>query len=488
MKYIFRTLIAFSLVIFASCEDKLTDLSIDKDAVIIANDSEVLTSAQGYLGIFQDVDLNEGPSFMWAQYYTWGIGVSIGNDERYVAEPDDQDGYWQRAYANCLEDLEYLSKSESAAYRGVSKILKAYVFQALVDHFGNVPYSEALKGESEGVLTPSYDDAAAIYADLIVSLDAALEELEFAKNDPTDIGMDTDDLVYGGDLDKWTKFANSLKLRILMRTSETAPKGTEIIALISTGEFLETAADLAEISWPGVTGNENPMYATQISGVGDFYFASSATVDLLVNLSDPRLDYFYSAATTGPEAGNIRAICQGCVDRDVPFTDPASDYSGSSPYANGPAVSTILMSHWEVWFLRAEAAARYNTADDDEAAFTAAITSNFSHIGAPGEADYISSLGYSSAPNMDGKIDLIAIQKWISFNGTQEDEGWIETRRLDRPASRVFTGGIFQTPPLSVLAANTFPASWLYPASEVSFNSGNVPAQRKITDRLFWDN
>ena len=88
---------------------------------------------------------------------------------------------------------------------------------------------------------------------------------------------------------------------------------------------------------------------------------------------------------------------------------------------------------------------------------------------------------------MDEKLNIIGIQKWISLNGTQEDEGWIETRRFDRPGNRIFTEGIFQTPPLSILPAGTFPASWLYPASERSLNP-NTPAQRSITDRLFWDN
>ena len=84
---------------------------------------------------------------------------------------------------------------------------------------------------------------------------------------------------------------------------------------------------------------------------------------------------------------------------------------------------------------------------------------------------------------------MIGEQKWVSMNGTQEDEGWIELRRFDRPASRLFTGagGILQDPPLSVLPARTFPSAWLYPATERSLNANAAP-QRTITDRIFWDN
>ena len=482
MKYIFKSLIVLALI-FTSCEESLVDLSKNPNAASGANDSDVLTSAQGYLGIIQDVDLNQG-SFLWAQYYTWGIGVSIGNQERFVAEPDDRDGYWARAYASCLSDLKHLSKSSSAGYRGISKVLTAYAYQGLVDHFGDIPYSEALSGQiaDGGILTPKFDEASTIYSALVSSLDEAIDELNVA----VDGEIGTNDLIYGGDMGQWIKFANSLKLRLLMRTSEVDPKGTAITTLVNSGEFLETLDDVAAIAWSGATGNKNPMWSVMNNGVGDFYFASNATVNVLNSLSDPRLTRFYALATTGTFAGQIRGIDQGTID-DEPFTAPATDYSGSSTYANSATAPTLLMSPWEVWFLRAEAAARYGTADDEETAFGNAIQSNFDYMGVAGGAAYISTLGYSDANALDTRIDDIAVQKWISLNGTQEDEGWIETRRFDRPASRLFTNGIFQEPPLSVLNAGTYPAAWLYPATERSYNP-KAPGQRAITDRLFWDN
>jgi hypothetical protein len=147
----------------------------------------------------------------------------------------------------------------------------------------------------------------------------------------------------------------------------------------------------------------------------------------------------------------------------------------------------ILMSPWEVWFLRAEAAARYGTTDNDATALTNAIQSNFTYMGVGDATAYINSLDYAGATSLDDELDIIGLQKWISMNGTQEDEGWIEARRFDRPASRMFTNGIWQTPPLSVLPAGEFPSTWLYPATEKSFNP-NAPAQRTITDKIFWDN
>ena len=481
MKYIFKSLIVVFVLSLVSCSTSLEDINIDPNTSPTANDAQVLSSALGFLGYAVDVDLNAG-SFLWAQYYTWGIGVSIGNAERFVAQPDDENGYWQRAYANSLQDLKYLSKSESASYRGVSKVLTAYIFQGLVDHFGDVPYSEALSGEiSDGsLLTPNFDDAATIYDNLIALVDEAIADLD--KGDSGEIGAA--DFVYNGDIAQWTKFAYSLKLRLLMRLSETDPRGGAVADLISNGDFISGAGDMAAIPFSGVTGSENPMYARFEWGVGDFYFASNATLNKLDELGDPRKGAFFSIATTGTNMGAIWGIDQGTID-DEPFTAPDTDYSGSSSIAYDAANAVVLMSPWEVWFLRAEAAARYGTADDDAAALGTAVSLNFDYWGVAGATDYVTSLSYGGS--MDEKIDIIAVQKWIALNGTQEDEGWIETRRLDRPASRLFTEGIFQSPPLSVLSAGEFPASWLYPASERSLNP-NAPLQRAITDRLFWDN
>ncbi len=484
MKNILR-ISAFLLALFVvSCEKSLDEVNIDPNTSPTANDAQVLTAAIGYLGYIVDVDLN-ARSFLWAQYYTWGTGVSIGNAERFVAQPDDYDGYWRRAYANCLEDLKQLTKSKDPGYRGAANVLQAYVFQGLVDHFGDIPYSEALRGaiEDGSILTPSYDAASDVYAKLVAQVDNALEDL---RNASTSTTMGPDDLIYGGDMKKWIRFANSLKLRLLMRTSELGGNDATIKDLIANGIFIESAGDIARIPFDGKTGNLNPMYARFTWGVGDFYFASNATLNVLNDLSDPRIEAFYSKATTGTFADQFHGIDQGTIINE-PFTAVATDYSKSSPIAVAPDNDVILMSNWETWFLRAEAAARYGTADDDVMAFGNAIMSNFDYLGVSGADTYIASLNYDTAGSLDAKLNLIGVQKWISMNATQEDEGWIEARRFDRPGNRLFTQGIWQTPPLSVLGDGVFPASWLYPASEISLNP-KAPNQRVITDKIFWDN
>ncbi|MFZ1705997.1 MAG: SusD/RagB family nutrient-binding outer membrane lipoprotein, partial [Saprospiraceae bacterium] len=178
----------------------------------------------------------------------------------------------------------------------------------------------------------------------------------------------------------------------------------------------------------------------------------------------------------------------GSIDNE-PFTNTKANYSVAGSAAYGKANSVVYMSPWEVYFLRAEAAHRYGTADNAEAMFAAAVTSNFDYLGAAGADDYLTSLAFGGA-SASNKMKLIATQKWISMNGTQEDEGWIESRRMNTPDNPVFhntTDGLFKKPTLSVLAAGVHPSLWLYPQTEMSLN-GSAPTQRSLTDKAFWDN
>jgi len=101
----------------------------------------------------------------------------------------------------------------------------------------------------------------------------------------------------------------------------------------------------------------------------------------------------------------------------------------------------------------------------------------------------LATLNYNNASASD-KIKLIAIQKWISMNGTQEDEAWIESRRMNTSSNSMFydvAEGVFKKPLVSVLGDGVHPSIWLYPQTEMSLN-GSAPAQRKLTERVFWDN
>ena len=103
--------------------------------------------------------------------------------------------------------------------------MKAYIFQTIVDTYGNIPYSEALKTD-KGILKPKYDDQEVIYTDLVAQLDTAINIIETTTADAEAIG--SKDIIYGGDMGNWKLFANTLKLRILLTQSGLTSKASYI--------------------------------------------------------------------------------------------------------------------------------------------------------------------------------------------------------------------------------------------------------------------
>ena len=454
-----------------SCEDFL-DINQDPDQASVASDPEVLTSAQGFMTwIFAERIPQR--SNIWSQYWAWGPGVAIGNAPRYIMEPTDMNNIWFRAYVNVAADLNYLNKSESPAYRGMAKVLQALLFSTLVDHFGTVPYFEAAQGAPDdgGITSPKFDAGDVIYADLLLKLDAARDELNQALVSGEVVGGE--DLIYGGDLNHWVEFANSLKLKLLVRSVGTSAAPADLNAQVAdaiAGGLIETSGDIAKIDFAGTAGSQNPLYASFESGVANFYVANTAVLDVMASLNDPRADYFFDA----PAGGHV-GLKAGEIDEINP--QPQRDeFSTPSENVYGPAVPLILMSPWEVHFLRAEAALTAGSGEDDQAEFIAGVASSFEYCHIDNVTDYLEGVDYAA-----DKMKSIATQKWLSMNSIQVVEGWTEARRLGIPELYFFT------PFQSVLPDGVHPSIYIFPEDEVSLNS-NTPTQQTVTDKVFWDN
>lgn len=481
-KIINRILILTLAVSFMSCSD-LLDINTDPNAASSANIDEVFTTAEANVAYITSRYFNDARASLWSQYTAWGPGVALGPLDKFEFVATGSNGMWSRSYASCLQDFDFVIKSGEPVYSGISKLLSAYLQGLLVDHFDDIPYSEANQG-LDGNLNPAYDDAATIYAALVAKVDEAIAEIEGA---PLNAEIpSTNDIIYGGDLDAWVKFGNSLKLKLLMRQSETggpADLASQVAATVANGNFIETSAENAEFAWEGASGSENPLYALFESGLGNFYILSQTTLDALDDLNDPRLGALYDLPASGASTVHI-----GVVNGDQP-TGSRNDYSEQSALVYGPGLPTVLMSATEVWFYRAEAGdiARGYSAESSETAFNNAVTSSFTDLGLASDAPaYLTSLNYASASD---KIAVIADQMWIAFNGTQTAEGWITTRKFDNASRPLFasSGGKFVSPLTNSLGVGVYPSILLYPQTEINLNP-NVPAQHALTDKVFWDN
>jgi hypothetical protein len=436
----------------------------------------------GFYGVALDAYFNESNA-LYAQYVACGPGVALINEEQYDITPGLYNNEWAFSYSQSLMDFqEAMELTDNEALGSAANIMSVLVWQNLVDHFGDIPYSEALQGVN-GILTPAYDDDEEIYEDLIARLDSAKTLLA-----ATDDELGDEDILYGGDLDQWIKLANSLQLRLLIRQSGVVDVSADVVALIASGTFIETTADMPILPYDGVN-NLNPSYARRTAGVGQFYCASFSTTNYLDLLNDPRDNEIYDDAADFP--GSIIGLEQGDIWNHQEYSNADLSYPSSVCY--GIANDVILMSNWEVYFLRAEADARYSTLDDETTMFNNAVQEHFTFIGSGSAATYLStSVVYDALDPLADKLEMIGIQKWIASNGLQESEGWIESRRFDvdgdgrNDVFRDLTTGLFSVPTSSIQDDN-YPMVHIYPQSELDYNS-NAPAGRQITDRVFWDN
>jgi hypothetical protein len=497
MKILKALLILGASTIAFSCGDNLAELNLDPNqSTSGGTGAEVFVAATAEYAVSLEAYFNEDDATL-AQYWAGGPGVALIDHERYFYTSADFNNEWSFSTLQALSDLKYVKDNGKAGLGAISEILSVHVWQNLVDHYGDIPYSEALKGAPEdgGILAPKYDGAKSIYDDLVVRVDAAVATLknEDGTASADDLTIGDEDQIYQGDIDKWIAFGNSLKLRLLMRQSITdASVGPAVIDLIASGTFIEDEDGMAQITFQGASGlNQNPMFIRRESGVGQFYVASKTSTDYLKFSNDPRgLAIYDEAAATGTleglEQGGINEVQDAKADD---FSFPAGTDPDEPGVSYGDTNPVILMSHWEVMFLRAEAAMRFGTADDEKAMYDAAVTAHFDYLGVDGADAYLNDAGfYDVGSSVQEKSNTIGIQKWISFNGLQETEGWIESRRFDVGGDNVFTDGIFETPVRSVFPDGQFPSIRLYPQTEVSFNAANVPTGRTLFDKVFWDN
>jgi hypothetical protein len=426
----------------------------------------------------------------WAQYYTQSPDAGQYEEiDEYNISPDFFDREWTEIYAGGLNDLaEVKAKADAegnTSYSLIATLLKTYSMQMLVDMYGQIPYSTALQGD-DGTFNPTFEDAEIVYPGLIAEIDQAMAAYEASNN--ADNNPSADDLFYGGDMNQWTRFANSLKLKMYMRMVHTSKANpTEVMNLVNADEFI--TIDAAYTDWGTQINKYNPYYEVQVDRLGGVnQAASNSIIKYLEDNGDPRLPVYFNmggSTWTAKEQGDF-------ANRDIPFSDLAQpNITATYP--------VYLMTVAEVNLLKAEAEVRYNGGANAKAAYDNAVMANFDmhNLGAAAANPLIESGGVYEFP--DGgtdaeKIEAIMMQKWVCMVNTQNVEAWIEINRNHIPA---YSSNAAGTPgavgELTISYASTLPAGQtpkrlLIPDVEVSRNS-NAPAQpaQGHAAKVWWD-
>lgn len=480
---ILTLLIGFMAV---SCEEYL-DVNTDPNNPVYVTPDLVLPVAQAYtadlMGQFRGVNHLGG---MMMFNYGESFGFSWYEEEfKYLVTSEFYDKIFDESFYLSLKqyaDLDDLGE-DYKAYRAISKIMKAYHFQILVDVYGDVPYTEAL--QKGGNTTPKYDDAQEIYVGLLQELSEAQTLINEALVSETEI-LPTEgaDAIFGADLTKWKQFANTIKLRIIVRAQNTLDYTSELAKIDAEGSGYIT--DNVTVNPGYIEGEEtkqNPqweeMYKSAAGTTQMNYNATCATqyvLDYLTITADPRLDFIYEK----PETGHL-GINQG---------DENDDASQSEVYVSniGPGImksadmGQVIFTLAEQYLNQAEAVL-LGYSGDAKFLYESGITASCQYLGVS-DADissYLSS-GFSNV-NWDAstdKLEAIITQKWIATNGITAEQSWFDHTRTGFPLGL----------PISSLATQTNrPVRLFYPSSEITSNSLNMPKQANaFTDKIFWAN
>lgn len=470
---------------FSACKDYL-DVNIDPNQSTTSRVDLQLSAAELQISIGMGQRMYPNLA-IWSQYWSGGPGVSLGDPDQHKLASSEGNEIFRTLYRSNVNLNYIVQNSSSNYYVGIAKILRAYNFQVCADLFGNIPYVDALKGDilDGSILHPKYDNAKdVVYPGIEAELKDAIRLIEATG---TFALPGTDDLIYGGDMVKWDKFAHTLLLKVYLR--QGASGATKAKDLYGTDDqFILTNAEAGKVPFPGGSSASNPFWnAAKSTALGNFYVATTTVLEYLSGTQDPRIDAFFDRNASDVHYG----VFPGNIQAEPPtasFSRPAGALSTTGGLIFGPEIPVFLITAWESNLLLAEAAARgWITGGNAEQSYNTGVKASFSYLGLPDSVanQYLAAAG---AYNTSNAVKTIALQKWTCMNGIQPIESWIETRRFDSPGQIIFAGagGLFKSPPHSALGAGIFPSILPYPENEESLNQ-NFPGPHTITDTVFWD-
>ncbi len=386
--------------------------------------------------------------------------------------------YWEGWYesltdAHSVEDLAL--ESGNQVLEGVALVMQAYIYACLTNAYGDIPYDQSIRGDEDN-FTPVYQDQSEIYADLLSELDRA-EGLLASGN-----GEITGDIIYNNDPAQWSKFANSLRLRLLMyagdRIDDVAQQFSDIV---NSGNIMQSNADNAALTYTGAFPNEFPTVPLKQGDI-DAVALGKASFDVMDSYQDPRLLRYARPNnedfTDDPTfIGGINGQGEGCSKDGASrlgvqyynYPDLTSASNLGLPMAEG-----LLMTHAEVEFLIAEGIAKGWISGNIEEHYRAGIQSSMEYymvdLDPFGWSDFDDF--YNNSGVAYSEVKDIWEQKWLAlfFTGL---EPYFEVRRWYVESGKSFTGIPFLEPSCGNVNDDNLPLRFLYPGEEQSLNEAN---------------
>jgi len=397
---------------------------------------------------------------------------------------------YQKVLVNCKTIKEKALASEDYGTYLAATALAAFTFQILVDIYGETPYLQAF---DEQYLAPAYDDGLTVYKGVLAELNEALSKA--SEGSPVAKNL----LFPNGNSTDWVKFANTVKLKILMRMSGVTDVKSELTALINEDNFITSDAQYAGC-WSNGSGQYSPFYSEEFNaGMQKNVVVNAALIATMKtgDYTDPRLAVWFDKNNSGNFVGGISGT-NFAATASAPYNS-AAGLSRPKVYYNTP-VSVISVA--EVEFFKSE----FYAVNGGDAAghYKKAVEASFASAGltADDAAEYL--VYYPFDPSNYKKS--IGVAKWVALSGSNNFESWCELRRLGYPEFGTITGsdmwdggnvdaiaiaslapGTLYTPYLvfDQVGAGKILQRWPYANASQSRNA-NTPSFPGYTVPVFW--
>lgn len=431
--------------------------------------------------------------------YTFGIGATSGSgnamapnmyvqhfgDITYIEESRYKTVFWNYTgfYTGTLNNLSTIIKlntddatkvtsaanGSNANQIAIARILKAYMFLHITDRWGDIPYSQALKGKDN--FTPGFDKQQDIYTDLFKELKEAAAQFDGGATVKGDI-------LLSGDAAKWKKFAASTRAIMAMRLSKIDPaKGkAELVSALADG-VLTSNADNITYKYLKDVNYENPLYNNYITTNRKDFALSSTFVNYLKKVSDPRLPAYGDKTIVD----TFRGVPYGVF----PPTWKAQDVSLAATSVRPQDGSVNIITYAQMLFTQAEAIKLGWITGDAKKMYEDAIKASMEQWGTYTATSFATYIAKPEVAYTDAKaLEYIGTQKWIALF-YQGYEAWAEWRRTGYP--------VLTPAPQPLNTSGQIPRRMGYPTTETTLNKVNYDAVigRQGADnqdtRVWWD-
>lgn len=458
--------------LFGSCKKGFQDLNTDPNRPKEITPGVMLGQVQ-YRIVNSSISAARNFTHELMQVDAPRVSASGGGLHRYIVGPGA--GVWSNfySYMTDFQDIYGIaSKLNEPNYKAIALVYKSWAYSILTDLYGDVPYSTATQA-AQGNFQASFDKQKDIYTDLLKNLDTANNLFNAAKA-----------LTYGGDMlynanalsgstnpgiVKWKKFANSLRLRLLLRIlkrdGELNVKDQINMILADPNKYpvFTANADEAIFRYPGTFPYFNPYYNARQLDWRDGTYYTQFFIDKMNTDGDPRRTVWATTVTVG---GNP-------VYRGIQSGYPATlEYAvgQNSSYTDGLKTSPLLgvmMTYAEVEFIKAELALKgYNTGKTPKQHYDAGVTASIVQWGVSVPPGYLSQTGvvYDPAASPEAQLERIMLQKYYAYFFV-DYQAWFEKRRTGYPVLPRGSG---------IPVENQFPYRVPYPTYLQSLNADNL--------------